>query len=122
MATRKAEFTEPPTKGRKTVRYNWEAITAQLREHPIEWARIAKQGKESTANAIREGKVSGIHPSNGYEVMAAETKRNAKPRTADIFVRYNPETDTTLTAKERKAAMAAVRRAEKEKQDGTGAE
>lgn len=116
--TSKVEFTDPPPTHTKTVRYDWDQITAQLRAHPMQWAQIAKQGKESTANAIREGKVSGIHPSNGYEVTARDTKRDAKPRTADIFVRYNPEKDQALTAKERRAAVAAVRKKEKENQDG----
>jgi hypothetical protein len=107
------EFTQPPTSGRKTVRYDWDAITAKLRQRPGEWALLAKQGKESTANAMREGKTSGFHPANGFEVTVADTNRDARPRTTDIYVRYNPEMDTGLTAK---AAMAQVRKQQKEKQ------
>lgn len=109
-------FTDPPASHRRTRRHNWEEITPLLRENPGRWLLFAEQEKVSVYNAIKGGKIKSIHPKDGYEVTSANNSPlTAKPRVADLYLRYNPEADENLTVKEKEAAMRAVRKAEKER-------
>lgn len=70
-------------------RYDWDAIALQLRQHPGEWALVFEHGKTSIANALRQGSITAIDPSNGFEIRTANNTR-APDRTCTLWLRWNP--------------------------------
>jgi hypothetical protein len=110
-------FTDPPTAYRREKVYDWEKIYAELRGWPGKWALLDEQGKVSIHNAIKGGKISNFHPNLGVESMTANTDTTSKPRRADIYVRYNPDNDTSITAKEREKMWILGRKKDKEMKD-----
>lgn len=113
--TKDLKFTEPPAAHRRDARrYDWDAVLAQLKANPTKWALLGEGERISIYNAIRGGKISNFHWSMGVEVTSANNDLTASPRTADIYVRYNPEGDTSLTVKQREQIMREARKAERE--------
>lgn len=110
------KFTDPPTKWSKRNRYDWDKIYPELRENPGEWALLGERGTVSTYNAVTQGKISNFHPSMGVEIRTANNDLNATPRTCDLFVRYNPDKDESLTVKEREKMWVQYRKNRREKE------
>lgn len=80
----------PPPNGR----YDWAAITAELRAHPNEWLLVFEDGPVSVINALRQDSVRAVTPMRrrnqeveGYEVMT-RNNRPGPPRMADLYLRY----------------------------------
>ena len=89
----KADVTwENPPPGRQ--RYDWAAIAEQLRERPLQWAKIFDQDRASLATAIRINGIQALLPEKGYEVRTANNTRET-PRTCTMYLRYNPEKDVS---------------------------
>lgn len=107
-------FVDPPTKYRREKTYDWDAILAALKDNPGQWALLAEQGKMSTYNAITQNKISNFRPGLGVEARLANSDWKSKPRRADVFVRYSPDLDESLTVKERQAIWVKIRKREKE--------
>lgn len=76
--------------------YPWAAIAAELRKHPGEWALIFEGDRSSVVIAIRQGAVGDVHPDLGFETSTRNNKRGT-PRTCDLYMRYNPDRETSLT-------------------------
>jgi len=117
------EFTEPPEKYRKRVAYDWDTIYANLKANPGQWAWL-NPGHVATVGtyvAVTQGKIKNFQPSMGIEMRTSDNDYNAKPRTCNLWARYNPDLDESLTVKERQQAWREIRKAEKEKkmQDST---
>jgi hypothetical protein len=108
------KYVAPPTKNKRVV-YDWEAIYADLRANPGDWALLREDGTISTYNAVTQGKVKTFHPSMGIEMRTANNNFKVSPRTCDLYVRYNPDKDEGLTAKEVEAAWRLHRKNQKEK-------
>lgn len=109
------EFVDPPTKYRREKSYDWDAIYAQIRENPGQWAMLVKQGKMSTYNAIKQSNISNFRPAMGVELRVSNSDYKASPRRADIYIRYNADLDTSLNVKEREAMWRKARKIEKER-------
>jgi hypothetical protein len=77
---------EPPS---KETRYDWSAIAAQLRERPMEWAKIFECDRTSLATAIRIDGIKAL-PTSEFDVRTRNNKRG-EPRTCTMFLRYNPK-------------------------------
>lgn len=73
------------------LRYRWDAIARELREHPMTWARVFEQDRTSLVVAVRQGAIVAVHPRRGYET---QTRRNVRepgePRRCDLYMRFNP--------------------------------
>lgn len=79
------EWKEPAP---RPTQYNWEAIAAQLREKPGEWALVFERDRTTVVNAIRQGNVAAVRPADGFEVR---TRNNTiHPRQCSLFMRWNP--------------------------------
>lgn len=109
-------FVDPPEKFRRRRAYEWTAILAALKDNPGEWALLAEGGMHSTYTAVTQGKTSAFHPSLGVEMRTANNDMTTKPRTCDLYARYNPDLDQALTVKERQAAWRRFRANQKEKE------
>jgi hypothetical protein len=107
-------FKDPPTQG-KRVRYDWDAIYAALRDNPGEWALLKEGGTISTYNAVTQNRIKNFNPTMGVEMRTANNNFKVKPRTCDIYVRFNPDLDESLTVKEREKMWIAYRKSQKEK-------
>lgn len=89
----KAEVTwENPPPSRQ--RYDWSAIAQQLRERPMQWAKIFDADRASLATAIRIRGIQALLPEKGYEVKTANNTRDT-PRICTMYLRYNPEKDVS---------------------------
>lgn len=77
---------EPPV---YKLSYAWDTIAAQLRLHPMEWAKVFSDDRTSVANAIRQGSVAAVHPDLGFEIQTTNNVRGPI-RTCDMYMRYNP--------------------------------
>lgn len=106
-------FVEPPEKYRKRRSYEWTRIYDMIKSNPGQWLLLAEQGSHSTYTAVTQGKVSTFHPEKGVEMRTANNK--GKPRTCDLYCRYNPDFDKSLTVKEREKVWIQIRKIEKEK-------
>lgn len=110
-------FTDPPNKG-KRVTYDWQKIYALIRENPGEWLWLnpGHTATISTYNAVAQGSIKNFRPDMGVEMRTANNDFKAKPRTCDLYVRYNPTLDVALTYREREVIERQIRKNEKEKQ------
>lgn len=108
-------FAEPPDRYRKRKVYDWDQTYALIKGNPGQWLVLAEPGYVSTYNAITQRKVSNFHPDMGIEMRTSDNDLSASPRTATIWVRYNPDYDTSLTVKEREKVWVQIRKIEKEK-------
>lgn len=93
------EWETPPPTGKN--RYNWVVIADQLRAQPLEWGKVFDRDKISVVNAIRQGSVKPLRPDLGFEVRTANNTR-APGRMCSLYIRYNPERDTTRKQKKRR--------------------
>lgn len=84
---RTVTFTNPPE---KRGRYDWSAISEELRAHPREWAMIFEKDKTSIANAVRYGFVGSMHPALGFEYRTANNVRYPE-RVCTLYARYDPD-------------------------------
>ena len=82
----------PPESG---VKYDWEKIAALLKTEPGKWARIFDKDRVSVVNAIRQGSVQAVRPDLGFQVRTTNNDRQAVPRTCTLYMRYDPDRDTT---------------------------
>lgn len=71
-------------------RYDWVAISAQLRARPMQWALIFERDKASIAVAVQQGSVSTFHPDDGIEVRTRNNTRGPN-RTCSMYARFNPD-------------------------------
>jgi hypothetical protein len=108
-------FEDPPERFRKRKSYEWTAIYQALKANPAQWALLAEGGLHSTYTAVSQGKISTFHPAMGIEMRTANNS-TAKPRTCDLYARYNPDLDTALTVKERAKVWVQARKIAKEKE------
>lgn len=69
--------------------YDWAAIAVQLRSRPGEWARIFDSDRISLVNAIRQGSVSPLDPTLGFEVLTRNNVRSPI-RKCSLYMRWNP--------------------------------
>lgn len=76
----------PPAK----ARFDWDAISQQLRAHPMQWAMVFEHGKVSVANAVRQGSINAVHPDYGFEVRTSDNVRG-EVRTCTLWLRFNPD-------------------------------
>lgn len=100
----------PPARGK----YDWEYIYELIRSRPGAWLRLVEGGKISTYNAVTGGRVTTFTPEMGVEMMTRNNQYKVRPRTCDIYVRYNPEKDQSLTVKQREQILREMRKREKE--------
>lgn len=77
-------------------RYDWSTIAATARAEPMQWFCVFKAGRVSKVNAIRQGKVSPLHPDLGFEVTTTHNLRG-QPRLCDLYIRHNPSRVKELT-------------------------
>jgi len=87
------EWGSPPPTGKN--RYDWRAISEQLRAQPFEWGKIFDHDRISVVNAIRQGAVKPLAPELGFEV---QTRNNVREpvRMCSLYLRYNPNRDQSL--------------------------
>lgn len=71
-------------------RYDWQAIADQLRERPMEWAKVFDNDRTSLATAIRNRGIKALDPALGFQVKTTNNTRGT-PRTCTMYLRYNPE-------------------------------
>lgn len=91
----------PPTK----VSYDWDFIADELREHPMEWAKVFEQDRTSVVNALRQGNIQPLHPDLGFEFRTAHNVREPI-RMCDLYARFNPDRVNSLRATVRSARKA----------------
>jgi hypothetical protein len=89
------EWESPPRSSKN--RYDWVAIAAQLKAHPLEWGKIFDQDKISVVNAVRQGDIKPLHPDLGFLVRTANNIRTPQ-RVCTMFLMYDPARDTSLTS------------------------
>lgn len=95
MPTRKSapkapgRWEEPPPR----TSYDWPGVAAVLRQHPNEWRLIFERDRVAVPNAIRQGSISALRPTRGFEVRTANNKTAAGGRTCSLYLRYVPEKD-----------------------------
>lgn len=85
---------EPPPL--RSKRYDWDAIAAQLRKRPYEWAKVFEHDRTSLATAIRINGIQALLPDKGFEVRTSNNRRfrdeNGKEqRFCTMHLRFNPE-------------------------------
>jgi hypothetical protein len=90
------EWEQPPPP--RSKRYNWDAIAAQLRERPLEWAKVFDRDRTSLATAIRIDGIKALLPSKGFEVRTTNnvrlTQEDGKElRLCTLYLRYVPSKD-----------------------------
>lgn len=73
--------TSPPAQGRG--RYDWHAITAELREHPGEWTLIDPEASRSMVGAVKSQRMTALR-SDTWEYLAKS--RNNTQRTAELWM------------------------------------
>jgi len=78
----------PPARSRAT--YQWSQIAIELRANPMAWAKIDDTVRTSIINALRQGSIRVLHPDFGFEVRTTNNVRDS-PRTATLFLRWNPD-------------------------------
>jgi hypothetical protein len=88
-------FETPPP--RRDRRYDWASISAQLRVHPNEWAKVFDDDVASIVTAIRIGSIKSMRPEVGIEVRTTNNTRNPERR-CTLWARYVPENDTEGSA------------------------
>lgn len=74
----------------ESAQFDWAAIASEVKSRPMAWAKIADNVRISVINAARQGSISTIHPSRGFEVRTTNNTQEA-PRTATLFIRWNPD-------------------------------
>ena len=80
----------PPARKRR----DWGPVVKQLRRKPEKWHLVIENCKVSVIQAIRQGSVSALLPSKGFEVRQGNTHRpDDGPKRADLYLRYVPEND-----------------------------
>lgn len=78
----------PPPEGRN--KYDWHAIADVLRSKPGTWAKIFDDDRVSIVNALRQGSVRVLAPSEGYEVRTRNNVRYPERR-CTLYMRWNPD-------------------------------
>ena len=104
------KFVDPPEPRVGKWSYDWTAVYRQLREHPGEWALLdhEKQPRVSVANALRDSKISQMRRDRGIQIRTANGKYDQSPKVCDIYLRYWPEADQSISEKERTALMKII--------------
>jgi hypothetical protein len=117
MTKKTVRFADPPTKKwTKYTNFDWEAIYAELRANPGEWAVLAEPGYISTYNSYAQGKISTFNRALGVEMRTTDNDVKAKPRTCTLWARYNPDYDESLTVKQREQIWVQYRKKQREKE------
>lgn len=84
-------------------RFDWSAIADALKAEPMEWGRVFENDRTSYVNAIRQGGVKALHPDLGFEMRTTNNVREPV-RLCTLYMRYNPDKDTTRKRRGRKKA------------------
>ena len=82
----------------RSKRYDWQAIAAQLRERPMEWAKVFDRDRTSLATAIRISGIQALLPEKGFEVRTSNNVRlrqedGKELRLCTLYLRYVPSND-----------------------------
>jgi hypothetical protein len=89
----------------RDTQYDWAASAGQWRARPGEWAKVFDRDRTSLANAIRINGIKDLLPSHGFEVQTANNRRVdpelGDRRSCTMFLRYNPDKDTTVSTKKK---------------------
>ena len=80
----------PPPRGPS---YDWASIADALRSKPGEWLKVFEEDRASLVTAIRQGSISALRPTRGFEVRTTNNNRRESPRLCTLYVRYNPDAD-----------------------------
>lgn len=95
------QFIDPPPKdGEK-----WGPVVAALKSRPGKWALVLEGTRLSIPNAIRNQSIRVLRKDAGIEIRTSNETRTP-PRTADVYLRYNPNLDSGLSGHERRTAIA----------------
>lgn len=96
-------FTDPPPPARRhgASKHPWADIAEQLRARPGEWALCLRDMHDSSASAIRLGKLTAF-PRGEFEARAVRPTdrhqdvpltKGRKQAIFDLYVRYIPESE-----------------------------
>lgn len=85
-----AGWEDPPE---RPVRYNWYAISRQLKKKPGKWAKVFDRDRQSLVVALRSGSITALQPENGFEFQTRNNDRSTPQRTCTLYARYNPDAD-----------------------------
>ncbi len=96
------QFTDPPPKGG----IKWEPVVAALKARPGKWALVFEAARISIPNAIRNQSIRDLRKDAGFEIRTSNESRATGARTADVYLRYNPNNDSGLSGHERRSAIA----------------
>lgn len=77
------KFEDPPPRTRN--RFDWEKVANELRQHPGEWALIAKNFPASLVSSAYNGIKS--FPMDEFELSTSDNTRTT-PRTCTLHARY----------------------------------
>jgi hypothetical protein len=73
---------------------NWTEVAEQCRANPGEWHLVAEDAPHSFYVSVRQGGVTAVRPSVGFEVTTRNNHRDEDGRRrADLYLRYNPKED-----------------------------
>lgn len=81
------EWEDPPER----TAVDWDKVAKRLRRSPMKWAKVMKQGRISTINAVRQSNIKAVRKDKGFECRTANN--NTKEKVADLYLRYNPDND-----------------------------
>lgn len=85
-------WSDPPP---RPQRYDWETIAIRLRRKPEKWYKVFEQDRASLAVALRQGSITAMRPTEGFEFRTSNSTRDTKPRTCTLHARYVPDRDMT---------------------------
>jgi len=85
----------PPPEKHRTEPTDWNAIAAELKANPGEWALVARNQWAAAAVRINDGLYAAFRPAGSFEATARRDDDLEKPK-VNIWARYlgEPEGDS----------------------------
>lgn len=88
----KVTVEEPPETRPDRGRYDWAAISAQVKENAGHWVKVFDSDSTSLTTMIRNGDVASLRPADGFTVTTRNNKRSMEEgrevRTCSLYLKW----------------------------------